>query len=77
MDDRMAVLGTIESAERAWPTCECGFPMHAVVRAGALWLQCSDQSRPQGGRVARALSLITAQPHSRRLLLDRTELRAA
>jgi len=74
MDDRLAVLNVIESAERATPTCECGAIMGAVMRDSELWLECGAQPQPRDGRLAWAVAFLTERPHTRRLLLDQDEL---
>lgn len=77
MDPRTMIVSVAEDAERNTPFCECGAGMVAVDRDGDLWLECAEAERQTGSRLSRLLSGRWLVPHSRRLLLDRTELRAA
>jgi hypothetical protein len=75
MYDRLAILQLIEDAEHAEPFCECGAPMVAADRGGALWLECSERHRPRHGRLARIAYRLGL--HSERELLAAPALLAA
>jgi hypothetical protein len=77
MDHRTTIVSLVEDAARTTPFCSCGAPMVAVEHDGDLWLECVEHDRRDGDRLSRLFAGRWLTAHRRRLLLDRTELRAA
>ncbi len=77
MSDRTRLIDLIESAERSQPVCpQCGLPVVATERGGALWLECPTLAEPRPF-LRQLMKLDFEVAHTRRLLLSASEARAA
>lgn len=70
MINNRQIVDIIERANDAEPVCACGRHTTPVWRDGAVWLECSSLSQPQGGYVQRMLAAVTALAHTHARIVD-------
>jgi hypothetical protein len=68
--DKTRIVTLIERAERETPFCDCGEPMAAVARDRQIWLDCTAQQDPSGGRIRRLIATVASAGHTRKLIAD-------